>query len=102
MNVDSVIAPILQQWGAPGAIIALLVGLIGFQFKLFIGERKDMRESHATERAEMRKVAGDRQDQLVTLAEASTAQNRATEQVLRELTGVLGEIKAQTRGDHAR
>jgi hypothetical protein len=88
---------VISQWGAPGAIIAILTGLIGYLFKTFASERKEMRDSHASERNDMREVAKQRHEQVMAITQQQLHQAQATEQVLRELTGAIGEIKAQTR-----
>lgn len=98
--METAFSHILTTWGAPGAVIVLLTTLIGWLFKRFEDERKDMRFAHAEERREIRQQGAERQEQLATLAAESTAQNRATEQVLRELTGLLGRIEGQTRDRH--
>lgn len=95
--VTTAINQLLVQWGAPGAIIVSLTALIAYLFRTFAGERREMRESHASERNEMREVARQRHEQVMAITQQQLNQAQATEQVLRELTGAIGEIKAQTR-----
>lgn len=106
--VDGAATTLIGQWGPAGAIIVSLgIALVGL-FKHFQGqlkdilaaekaERADMRTSQAAERAELQRINQQNFDHSVAVAKENTASNRAVEQVLRDLTGMLGEIRAQTR-----
>lgn len=95
--MDAALTHILTTWGAPGAIIVLLTGLLGFMVRQFQSERKDMRVAHAEERDRQFQYSKEQREEQARLIAENTAQNRATEQVLRELTGLLGRIEGQTR-----
>ena len=98
--MDAALSHILTTWGAPGAIIVLLTTLLGYIVKQFQTEREKMRNEHAEDRdRQFEYFKGQREEQARLIAE-HTAQNRATEQVLRELTGLLGRIEGQTRNNH--
>lgn len=95
--MDTALTHILTTWGAPGAVIVLLTALIGFMARRFESERKDMRSAHAEERDRQFAYSKEQREEQARIIADNTAQNRATEQVLRELTGLLGRIEGQTR-----
>lgn len=108
MSADAAVQALVAQWGPAGVVILGLVGGLVAMFKFFQAqlakiltdekaERAEMRRVHSEERAEMRNIGSQRHEQLVDLTKDTTAAMRATEQVLRELTGELGAIRAQTR-----
>ncbi len=95
---------LVTHWGPAGVVIlGLVAGLIAM-FKFFqsqLGkimadekaERAEMRQLHSAERTEMRNMGAQRHEQLAELTKESTAAMRATEQVLRDLTGELGWMR---------
>lgn len=107
-GIDGATTTLLGQWGPAGAII---VGLAAAAWGLFKhsasqlekvlagekAERAEMRAVHAQEREELRRINQQNFDHSVSVSRENTASNRAVEVALRDLTGVLGEIKAQTR-----
>lgn len=106
--VEGAATTLLGQWGPAGAIIVALGAALVTLFKHFQGqvkqiladekaERTEMRTSQAAERAELQRINQQNFEHSVAVSKENTASNRAVEQVLRELTGVIGEIRAQTR-----
>lgn len=108
VGADGVATTLLGQWGPAGAIIVGLAAAMVAGVRHFTGqidkmmaddkaERAEMRQAHAAERAELQRINQQNFDHSVAVSRENTASNRAVEQVLRDLTGVIGEIRAQTR-----
>lgn len=106
--VEGAATTLLGQWGPAGAIIVALGTALVALFKRSDArvdairneekiERQEMRAAQAAERAELQRINQQNFEHSVAVSKENTASNRAVEQVLRELTGVIGEIRAQTR-----
>lgn len=106
--IDGAATTLLGQWGPAGAIIIGLAAAVIAVFRHFQtqvdkiltnekAERAEMRAGQAQERAELQRINQQNFDHSIAISKENTASNRAVEQVLRDLTGVIGEIRAQTR-----
>lgn len=110
--VEPIVHSLATQWGFPGAVIALLLAGFVAMFKFFQvqqeriltgekAERAEMREAASKERETARLDALERHQVQTEMTKQTLAQAAATAEVLRDLTGVMSEMKGmlRSRGD---
>lgn len=102
--VEHAASTLIGQWGPAGVIIVGLAAMLVGMFKFFQAqlekmmanektERAEMRQVHAAERADLQRANQQNYDRGLEVAKENTASNRAVEQVVRELTGVIGRAE---------
>lgn len=94
-HVEDYAGALLEQWGAPGIVVVGLAYLYFYLLRQHKSERREIQQGHAEERLRWAAMDHERMLTLQALTERSLKAFNDTQDVLRDLSHIIGALNAR-------